>query len=85
MTVAGYFRTSRRLVSAAVTSTATRRATALFFSKEVSQNLDREKAVRVARPLVKHELQEGGCLGMAVRATFDECCKAWLQLSMCNH
>jgi hypothetical protein len=47
--------------------------------------LDRQKAVRVARPLVKHELQEGGCLGMAVRATFDECCKAWLQISICNH
>jgi hypothetical protein len=68
-----------------VTSTATLHAIALFFSKEESQNLDRQKAVRVARPLVKHELQEGGCLGMAATATFDEYCKAWLQVLMCNH
>ena len=64
---------------------ATRRATALFFSKEVSQNLDRQKAVRVARPLVKHELLVSGCLAMAETATFDECYKAWLRLLLCNH
>lgn len=50
--------------------------TALFFSKEDSQNLHRQKAVRVARPLLKHVLQEGGCLAMATTAIFDECCKA---------
>ena len=56
---------------------ATLHATALFFSKDGSQNLGRLKAVRVARPFSQHDLQAGGCLGMAKRATFDEYCKAW--------
>jgi hypothetical protein len=51
-------------------------ATALFFSKEDSQNLYRQKAVRVARPPLKHVLQVGGCLVMATTTIFDECCKA---------
>lgn len=51
-------------------------ATALFFSKEDSHTLHRQKAVRVARPPLKHVLQAGGCLVMATTAIFDEYCKA---------
>jgi hypothetical protein len=51
-------------------------ATALFFLEEDSQNLYWQKAVRVARPPLKHVLQVGGCLVMATTAIFDEYYKA---------
>lgn len=58
---------------------ATLHATALFFLMEDSQNSGWQKAVRVGRPLSKHELLGDGCLEMATRATFDEYCRAYLR------
>jgi hypothetical protein len=54
VTAAAYVRTSQVLVLVEVTSMVIPHATALFFLKEDSQNLHWQKAVRVARPPLKH-------------------------------